>query len=137
MVRATTDPTEVERFELESIEGGWVDLRLMDYGQILERQEMAGKMGFEGSQRDLKGVVEMMQKRTREFEFRVCIADHNLEDKDDKKLNFTKAADVWKLNPRIGAEIEQIIERENTLDLEDSAGKVRGKMTSSSESVGA
>ena len=54
MPRATVDVTSTTRFELESLpkteddEAGFVELRKLSYGQILERRDMGAKIAVEG-----------------------------------------------------------------------------------------
>jgi len=101
MPRATTDTTTTERFDLKSLpardgeEGGWVELRKLTYGQILERRDMGAKMAIEniggrGSNReeDMKVTTEIIQRKVAEFEFKKSIVDHNLEGNDGKHMNF-------------------------------------------------
>lgn len=113
MVRATTS-LETVRHELTSIEGGWVTLKPMSYGQFLQRRDMAMKMGVSG-QSAQRGVpekldVELIQAAVTQFEFKVCITDHNLEDENGRKLLLGEPADFQRLDPRIGQEISDLID---------------------------
>lgn len=113
MVRATTS-LETVRHELTSVKGGWVELRPMTYGQFLQRRDMAMKMGVSGQavQRGMpdKLDVELIQAAVIQFEFKVCIVNHNLEDDNGRKLLLGEPADFQKLDPRIGQEISDLID---------------------------
>jgi len=115
MPRATVN-TEATRFDLKSLPGGFVDLRPLPFGQMLERREKASKMSMEqNTRKNQKQIVnfDMMQKWTRDFEFKHCIIDHNLEDDQGNKLNFSLAGTLDILDPKVGAEIERYIDELN------------------------
>lgn len=126
MVRATTSLDTV-RHDLETVEGGWVELRPMTYGQFLKRQDMAMKMGVSGDA--FKGKLEkldidMIQEAVTRYEFQVCVADHNLEDENGRKLSLSSAGDFERLDPRIGQEIEQLIADMTQWDSPKSKGEL-------------
>ncbi len=133
MPRATVDVTNTTRFELESLpkteedEGGYVELRKLSYGQVLERRDMGAKIAIEGltdsgRQEDLKVTTDMIQKAVTEFEFKHSIVTHNLEDEHGSLLNFTNPSSVWSLDPQIGQEIGSLIDDMNQWD-SDLQGK--------------
>lgn len=110
MVKATTSLDTV-RHDLTTIEGGWVELRPMTYGQFLRRRDMATKMAMNNPGRGIETVnIDMMQEAVTRYEFNVCIADHNLEDENGRKLTLSEENDFAKLDPRIGQEINGLIE---------------------------
>lgn len=112
MVRATTS-TSTQKYDLTSVEGGWVELRKMSYGDYLTRRDMAMKMGVSGFRKgtgDEKIDIDMIQTEVTRFEFKVCIADHNLEDENGRKLTLSEAVDFNKLDSRIGEEISSLID---------------------------
>lgn len=109
MVRATTS-LDTKRHDLETIEGGWVEIRPMTYGQFLQRRDMAMRMGMSGRAGAEKVDIDMMQEAVTRFEFKVCIADHNLEDENERKLALSEPKDFNKLDPRIGQEISSLID---------------------------
>ena len=143
MPRATIDTQATERFELKSLpktedeEGGFVELRKMTYGQILERRDMGAKIAIEGlgdsrlREEDLKVTTEMIQKAVTEFEFKQAVVSHNLEDDHGTLLNFANPAIVHSLDPQIGQEISQLIDGMNQWE-SDLRGK--GEPTSKVES---
>lgn len=114
MPRATTTGQETERHELKTCPGGWVELRRLTYGESLKRRQLSSIMRVEGGKDKnaaLAGVIEASNARVTEFEFGSCIVDHNLEDDDGNKLNFKNVAHIHMLDPRIGDEIGQHIDR--------------------------
>jgi hypothetical protein len=135
MVRATLS-TVPEEFRLETCEGGWVKLRRMSYGERLHRQDLAVSMQMEADTKTRKTEmnVKQMQTAVAQFELSTCIVDHNLEDENDKKLNFKNPLTFSQLDGRIGEEIARYIEEmhdwESTLP---NSGK--RSSTSSSDQV--
>jgi hypothetical protein len=126
MPRATVS-TEAEMYELKSCPGGWVKLRRMSYGERLHRQDMAMAMSMETDQRKKTASMDVrpMQTIVAAFELRTCVVDHNLEDENERKLNFASDTDCSLLDGRIGEEIAQLIEDLHNWDvlLPNSDGK--------------
>lgn len=122
MVVATVDPSETERFDLKTLPEGFVVLRRMSYGQIVERRAMT-KLSIDasgqGKNRDFKGEMAMASKEVAMFEFKHTIVEHNLTKKDDSLLNFALPVDFASLNPRVGQEIEGYIGEMNNFDEDD------------------
>lgn len=112
---------EGEKHDLKSCEGAYVSLRHMTYGEKMRRQQMSSAMRFKGGgkKQDFEGEMDLSNASVTEFEFKTCIVDHNLEDEGGNKLDFTKAANVRKLHPRIGEEISIFIGKMNNFDDED------------------
>ena len=140
MPRATINTAETTRSELTSLpktdedEGGFVELRKLSYGQILERRDMGAKIAIEGlgdtrsKEEDLKVTTEMIQKAVTEFEFKQCIVSHNLEDENGTILNFSNPNTVHALDPQVGQEISELIDEMNQWDSD-----LRGKDESTSK----
>ncbi len=134
MPRATIDTQATTRFDLKSLpkteeaEGGFIELRKLSYGQILERRDMGAKIAIEGlgdsraREEDLKVTTEMIQKAVTEFEFGLAVVSHNLEDEHGILLNFTNPSNVWSLDPIVGQEISSLIDDMNQWD-SDLRGK--------------
>lgn len=115
MPRATIR-TEAQRIELKSLEGGWVDIRQLPYYDMLVRRDRGGKLFFDAEQ---EGRVEIatLQAWARQYEFEHCILDHNLEDEHGNKLDFSNELTLKTLDPRVGQEIEDAIDKlHNTED---------------------
>jgi hypothetical protein len=60
----------------------------------------------------------MAQVRVAEYEFRVCIVDHNLEDDNESPLDFRKSTTVKTLDGVIGEEISELIAKVNNFELD-------------------
>ena len=77
MPKATVSQ-ETVRKDLKSCEGGFVVLKKLPFGLLLERRDNASKLSMHGG--DDKVDIALMQRWSRQFEFGHCIIDHNLED---------------------------------------------------------
>jgi hypothetical protein len=126
MPRATVNIEDTKRVELKTAPpDGYVVLRRMSYGQIIQRREMATQMrvtsGSSNGKRGggFEGEMNMINERVQRYEFQKCIIDHNLEDEKGRKLNFENPSDFTILDPRVGQEIEHHISQMNNFD-EDS-----------------
>jgi len=108
---ATTSPEETQRHDLKSLDGAFVELRTMTYGEWLHRRDMATKMAIEGDPRkkDSKVTIDAIQTETTLYEFSKCIVDHNLTDGRDRKLDLGSKKDFSQLHPKIGEEISEFI----------------------------
>lgn len=123
MVRATTSLDTVRK-DLTSVEEGWVELRPMTYAQFLQRRDMAMKMGVQGSKGGtIDSVsVDILQETVIQFEFKIAIADHNLEDESGRKLALGTPEDFRRLDPRIGQEISDLIDEMTQWESPKSSG---------------
>lgn len=119
MPRATVTTEDVTRFDLKSLEGGYVILRPLTYAQFLARRDIGGKMTVKANERskDMTGEVAMMQMAVTQYEFQHCIVEHNLENDDGALLQFPR--DFGLLNPRIGEEISQLIDKMNQFEVDE------------------
>jgi hypothetical protein len=120
MVRAVADTMTEEEFKLKSLDGeGWVKLRRLTYGQKLHRRSMVSKMRIETSgkkSKDFQGEMDLINEKATQYDFANCIIDHNLEDEAGKKLNFSSIADIQRLDPRVGEEIDTLIGELNNFE---------------------
>lgn len=117
MPRATVNINDTERFELKSCEGGFVVLKRMTYGQMLQRRDMVMAMrttsSGSGKSSSTDMLMEMANKKVAVFEFSHCIVEHNLEDENEKLLDFKSINILDVLDPQIGAEIGTRIDSMN------------------------
>jgi hypothetical protein len=120
MPRATNNIEDLDHHDLTTCPGGFVKLRKMSYGQYLKRQGMAMEMRMEMASKGKAGSVDidLAQAKVTEFEFGICVAEHNLEDNEGRTLDFRRPVDVNILDPRIGQEIGDLINAANTYDTE-------------------
>lgn len=113
MPRATV-ASETEKFELKSLPEGYVVVRRMTYGEKLNRTDSMMNMRTTGEDREMQ--FQMMTRKIAFQDFGNLIIEHNLTDENDKPLNFKNAADVERLDPRIGDEIGQLIDGINSFE---------------------
>lgn len=129
---------EGELFDLDSVEGGWVQLRRLSHGEQIQRRSFLSKsrMHLGGGNRaerrarnneGMMAELELSNEKVSLFEFAKCIIDHNLEYLDDagnvKKFDFKIPQHVQMLDGNIGQEIDQLITELNDFEASDSTGK--------------
>lgn len=122
MPKATANVQEAERHELKTCPGGFVALRRLTYGQKLERKAMASIASAESQGRGSKNMkmqIAMVNEQATLYDFTHCIVDHNLEGDDGQKLDLTSVNVIRLLDPRIGEEIEQAMDKINNFEEDD------------------
>jgi hypothetical protein len=136
MPRATVLKT-TERRDLTTVEGGYIELRRLSYGEKLAKDAEAMKMrfGMDAATSNFDAEMSLINEFATVLEFQKCIVGHNLtkpgknEGDDDVPLDFSKPADVRELDPRIGDEISTLIgelndfEKAATASIRDASGK--------------
>ena len=127
MPRATIDREETFRYDLKTLPalngdlGGYVLLRRLSYHQMMQRRDIAAKIGWEErratggkkqqrGEETVKAMMEVMNVATMEYEFRNSIVEHNLEDHNGNLLNFDSPETFRNLDPKVGAEINKYID---------------------------
>lgn len=109
------------RFELKSLEGAFVVIREMSYGERIYRAGLTGAMKIlKDTKSDYAGELAMETSRITLWDFMNLIIEHNLQDHDGRELNLKTEADVKKLHAKIGEEIGKYIDEVN--NFEDEAG---------------
>jgi len=122
MPRATVDIMKTERFELKSCPGGFVELRKLSYGQILERRGMMAGMRVRAGQKgEFEGEIQTINNKVTLFEIKNCLVDHNLEDDKGQPLDLSQQHVLFSLEPKIGQEIETLIDKLNNFEEDDGA----------------
>lgn len=119
-VPTATRVDTTEDFNLKSLPEGVVTLRRMTYGDKMARQQMASEMSI-GSGKSASATVKMMNEKITLFDYARCIVSHNLTDENETPLDFSRASDVRRLDPRVGEEIELLIDKMNNFEEEDEA----------------
>lgn len=113
-----TRKQETVRHDLKSCEGGYIELRQLSYDELLERRDGATQvlMG-RGVKNDANPqmAIKIANKWSNEFTFKRCIVSHNLEvDEQGTPYDFSKPTEAFKmLDPKVGAEIEALIDELN------------------------
>ncbi len=129
----TVDPSKTERFDLKTApadpsdptdENGWVELRALPYGMKLARRDKASRMSMRAQATKTKGqktsatadgelTIENYNEWAVGYYFAYYIIDHNLTDSNKVKLDFSKAMSLKQLDPKVGSEIERLINELN------------------------
>lgn len=117
MPRATVI-TDTIRKELKSCPGGYVELKQLSYSEMLARRDIVTRMSMRQGGDD-KINVELANLEANRFSFRNCIVDHNLEDDNGRKLDFSLPNTLAILDPKVGVEIERYIDELNQDDEEE------------------
>jgi len=111
---------ETHRRDLKTVPEGYVVLRKLNYGEVLKRREMGQRFDIKEDEGGRpQGSMQVDMERVAVFEFSRSITEHNLEDLDDRVLNFSDPADVVKLSPEVAAEIEEFISSLNGFDMSE------------------
>lgn len=128
MPKATVSAA-VEHYELKSLEGAWVELKRLSYGQKQTRQDMVTKLAVEATpskrgsrQQEMKGIMEMSAAAVTEFDFKHCLVDHNLFSDDEETVKMVFPRDMELLDPRVGEEISSLMDSLNNFEVEDQQG---------------
>lgn len=123
MPRATVSTEHIKK-NLRTCPGGFVVLRQLSYAEMMKRRDIASRMYADvktdqaamKSQETIRQYMEVVNVAIMEFEFANCIIDHNLEDDQGNKLDFSNPMALQILNPKIGSEIDRYIEELNQED---------------------
>lgn len=145
MPKVTVDPTEYQKKELKSAPpDGYVMLRALPYGQKLSRRSKAtrmmmrsqapqpGKAGRGAQPADQVFELESMDEWAVAHDFAYCIGEHNLEDSAGQLLDFSNALTLKLLDPKVGSEIERLIDELNNEEGEESLEDFLARSTTSS-----
>lgn len=143
MPRATVTHETVRR-ELKTCPGGYVELRTLTFHEMNTRQDIALRMYQERStpkkgqkrqtEETVRAYMDIANVAVTEYEFRNCIHDHNLEDENGDLIDFTKPMQAWRLDPKIGQEINNYIDELNQWEEDDEDLTPLGTPASSSSS---
>jgi len=151
MPRATVS-TEHEKFDLRTCPGGFVVLRQLSYSEMMHRRDVAARLYYEqkapprnraerraqkkdNADENTRAELEVLNVKIMEWEFAKCVVDHNLEDDNGTKLDFTNSMSFDVLDPKIGAEINEYIDDMNQEDEEDVVPLVKSPTSSSLDGV--
>lgn len=118
-IATITQPTET--FKLKSCPpDGYVTIRRMTWGEKLKRQSMMTKYRMEMTKntkdQDMSLDVDILQEKVSQWEFSNLIVEHNLTDETEMPLNFKNIADIVRLGPVVGEEIQGYIDEVNSFE---------------------
>lgn len=122
MPRATVDQSSGDKIPLKTLPDGWVVLKRLSYGQKIQRREMSTQLTMEMGRgrrnNDAKAELAMLTMNSTLFDFKHCIVDHNLEDELGNKLAIDTVLGLASLDPKIGEEIEMLLDKLNNFEEE-------------------
>lgn len=146
MPKVVIDPGEYQHFDLKSAPpDGYVMLRPLPFGQKLSRRSKATKMMMRSQApqpgKSSRGAappdqvfeLESMDEWTVAHDFAYCIGEHNLQDANGNNLDFSNALTLKLLDPKVGSEIERLIDELNNEEGEESIEDFLARSTTSSE----
>ena len=117
-----TRKIETVKYDLKSLQGAWIELRQLSYDEMLERRDGATQILMERGIKDTDSQqmnVKVLNRWSNQYSFPRCIVEHNLTDETGKLLDFSKPEYVFPmLDPKVGAEIESLIDKLNQEDEE-------------------
>jgi hypothetical protein len=115
-------------------------LRPLPYGQKLSRRDKATKMSMEApvgrgrnEEATQKFELETLSEWSNAFDFDYCIGEHNLQAPDGELLNFHNPMTLKLLDPRVGSEIERLINSLNEDEEEEALEDFLKRSTSPSQ----
>jgi hypothetical protein len=100
-----------QTFDFKTCPGGWVKLRRMSYGELMNSQDLAYQVQMKQNEdtNDPEASLTLSRMVVEEFQIRTCVLDHNLEDDRGRKLNFASPQDVHSLDANIGQELSGMV----------------------------
>lgn len=108
---------DTQKFDLRTLEGAYVVIRQMTYGEKLVRGSLSGKMKIHADKRsEFAGEIEMATEKIALWDLQNLVVSHNLQDRDGRDLNFRDIQDIRKLRADIGEEIGTYIDRLNSFE---------------------
>lgn len=101
-----------DKMPLTTLPDGYVIVRRMNYGEKLLRSNLATKflMSSDKGAKEIQGELDMQTEEVAYWDFANLIVEHNLEDIDNRALNFKNKQDVKKLAGPVGDEVGKIID---------------------------
>ena len=127
LVVATFRP-RVQRYDLKSVKSGWVELQRLAYGARLQRLQLAStlktsiKPGGRTEEEDIPAEIASALVATTRLDFAYCVVDSNLGNQVGRKLDFHDPKDVEALDPAVGEEISELIDKHNGPLTEEEQG---------------
>ena len=117
---------ETEKIDLTSLEGAFVVLRKMSYGELQTRSDfldISGKQDVVNGKKETRVIIKTKSTDKQLFDFSHAIVDHNLENEKGEKLDLRSPEQIARLDPVVGQEVEKLIDARNKLFDEDEVSK--------------
>jgi hypothetical protein len=107
-----------QRYDLKSVPEGYVVIRRLTHGEKAERQMLNNKMTMKATRgkKDVDSEIILYHRAIDLYNFAHCITEHNLQDENDRPLDFTNVSDVNKIDAKISEEIATYIDKENNFE---------------------
>lgn len=135
-----------ERFQLKNAPpDGFIVARALTYEEILTRRDLAakfiyrqkendsGKTDKELTAEDIETVLESSNSVVQKFQFAKQILDHNLMLPNNRKFNFADPRDLKRLPPKLGTEIEILLDKLNEDEADEDTFTEQSSTSSESE----
>src|SRR4051812_43867411 len=117
---------ENRHVDLKSLPEGWVEIKRMNHGEKLLRQDMTSKVKLKGNRKskDFEGEIDLMRKSVSMWEFANLIVGHNLTayinpevpEEGERPLNLRDPKDVALIDGKIAEEIDAAISEFNNFE---------------------
>lgn len=125
MALAVTRKTE--KFDLKTVDGGWVEIRRMTHGEKQKRRSFNSKMKVNAkSRRDIESEIETFNAQAENFDLQSCVVDHNLTymaDEVEQQLDFRNSVHVAMIDGIVVEEIATLIDKVNNFEDDEETGK--------------
>jgi hypothetical protein len=121
--------TDTEHFDLKTLPEAYVELRRMSFGEKNKQMSLIGsqmEMKSDQKTREVAAIMNFASEKSTAWQFANLIVDHNLEDADGRKLNFSNQHDLDRLDPRVGEEIAVLIDGMNNFSEADLGNSQNG-----------
>lgn len=132
-IATATDLPEVVKLKSlpadPSVEGpageqGFVSIRRLSYGEKMAKRAFNSKMTVRSTKgkKDAESIIDTFNERSDLFDFANSIVDHNLTDKEGRKLDFRNEKDVKSLAGRVAEEIQTAMDKINNFEDDEELG---------------
>lgn len=109
-------------------EGGYVEIKVMTWGEKLDRRNFNSKMEVKTTRgsKDATSLVDIFKKEMELYDFAHCIVEHNLQAEDGRPLDFRNPKDVQAVWGVVGEEIATYIDKVNNFEEQDETKNSSG-----------
>jgi hypothetical protein len=125
---------KTERFDLKTVEGGYVVVRRFTHGERQERRALGSKVDMRaGSKRDLQAQIDMFNATAENFELARGVVEHNLtylvnadDPTSEAPLDFRNPSHLAMVDGIVLEEIGMLIDKMNNFEDDEEAKKLSG-----------
>ena len=119
---ALLDTSKKNKHDLKTLPGAWIETRLMTYGEKCLKTDKSLQVTrniSSSADQDDKLLLEQLSYQANIIDIKTCVVNHNLTDFAGAKLDLSNPKVIDALHPKVGEEINRIIDEENNLDVDD------------------